>query len=246
MGYYWQKGERFWDPSVETDEGEPVWDTDEDNDDDTNKYSNFKDSAAFLAALELYNRNCNTQWECYQVAAEHRTPCDACEKQFVYDPYLSATRPRFYCRYKTTRPRVTQKLCTLCMDSKLYTASDNTTDIASIRSKLLPLREKQRNTGMGRLFVTDYERQYPNYASLLTPCLADNTTKSNEDYELRNGEMFSREPLSQATMERIQKRKADDAEDNEQQEYFKHEGKKIRKITEYFTTKTKITTTTTK
>ena len=94
--------------------------------------------------------------------------------------------------------------------------------------------------------MTDYKRQYPNYASLLAPCLADNTTKSNEDYELRNGEMFSREPLSQATIERIQKRKADEAEDNEQQEYFKHEGKKIRKITEYFTTKTKITTTTTK
>jgi hypothetical protein len=58
--------------------------------------------------------------------------------------------------------------------------------------------------------------------------------------------MFRREPLSQATRERIQKRKADEAEDNEQQEYFKHEGKKIRKITEYFTTKTKTTTTTTK
>jgi len=201
MGYYWEKGERFYDPCIESDGEDEHYD---DDDEENGSPYSFQDSEAFLAALELYNREdgairrgrigvfegvltLQRQWECKQVAGSHRTPCGECDEGFEFCRYSST--PSYYLVDKvsagSTGGRFGEKMCLSCMDTLLHDKYE-TTDKGTIRSKLIPLRKKQSkllaNTGASD--DLDYEKQYLDYPVFLRHCKNNDKEKAEKlDFE---------------------------------------------------------------
>ena len=206
MGYYWEKGERFYDPCIDGEDEH--YDDDDDDDEDSSLY-HFQDSEAFLAALELYNREDGAirrgrigvfegvltlqhQWECRQVAGSHRTPCGECGASFDFCLYNSSTSPSYYLVDKVTAGSYGEKMCLACMDSLLHDKYE-TTDKDSIRSKLAPLRKQQSklltNT-TGGADALNYEKRYLDYPVFLKHC-KNNDKEKAEKLEFERADQHS-------------------------------------------------------